>query len=96
MRALVRQTSSDSVSVGKADIDWCMGSWGIGGCAAGIGNLFTVYAAASVCAGWSEIRRKCMIANTCVAGAAEGCVLGGDVSGGGVFLDASTGPANKF
>ena len=37
-----------------------------------------------------------MTANTCVAGAAERCVLGGGVSGGDVFLDASTGPANKF
>ena len=84
MRALVRQTSSDSVSVGKADIDWCMGSWGIGGCAAGIGNLFTVYAAASVCAGWSEIRRKCMIANTCVAGAGSRRIFGRGVFVGGM------------
>ena len=49
MRALVRQTSSDGVSVGKAGIDWCMGSWGFGGCAAGVGVLFT----------WCMLRRVC-------------------------------------
>ena len=96
MRALIRQTSCDSVWVGKAGIDWRMGSWGIGGCAAGVGDLLTVYPAACVCARWSEIRRKCVIANTCVAGVAERCVLVGGVLGGGVFLDVSTGPANKF